>query len=201
VITVAQELKQNTSVLHRGVEAHLKLLDPSLSAERLRSVLLRFYGFWAANEPTIGLWCATHPKAASALRWKRRQRTELFADDLLTVGIEPRRRGSVPRPPPVFEHIDHAQVLGWLYVAEGSTLGGAIIDRHFRNTPALAGVSLRCFAPYAEGPGAMWLAFRSSLQDFAAGDAARTTAVVAAAVATFESLDRWLSPLGIGSTG
>jgi heme oxygenase (biliverdin-IX-beta and delta-forming) len=201
VITVAQELKQNTRHLHRGVEAHLKLFDPSISSERLTSIVLRFYGFWAVNEPAIERWCVTNPQAASALRWGRRQRTALFADDLLRVGITQRSHRSVPRPTPVFEHIGQAEVLGWLYVVEGSTLGGAIIDRHVRNTPALATVSVRCFVPYAEGPEDMWLAFRSSLQDFTSGDPSRTAAVVSAAVATFESLDRWLSPLDIDCTG
>ena len=196
--TVVQVLRQNTLLLHNDVETHLNLLDPGLSAERLRKVLLRFYGFWAANEPPIEQWSVAYPATASGLQWRRRRRTGLFADDLVTMGISRRSHETVPRSPPVFEHIDHAAVLGWLYVAEGSTLGGAIIDRHLRNTAGLAAINLHCFAPYDGGPGAMWLAYRSALQDFAFEDVGRTAAVVRAAVATFEALNRWLIPLDLG---
>lgn len=89
-----------------------------------------------------------------------------------------------------------AEVLGWLYVTEGSTLGGAIIAR--RLPPLVAPLGVPAFLrPYPEGPGPMWQSYLAHLDEWVGADASRAERVVAAAVSTFDALEAWVRPLRI----
>jgi heme oxygenase len=77
-----------------------------------------------------------------------------------------------------------------MYVLEGATLGGALIDRHLIALPQLAGVRLRAFSPYGSDTGSMWHAFRRAARDRIAGGG-NADAVVAAARGTFAVLAGW----------
>ena len=192
---VAQLLKQRTAHAHERIEASLGLLDTALTAERLRAVLARFAGFWQGTERLVDDWAARRPELAEALSWPRRRRGEVLRQDLLRFGMTVRELTELPEAPPVFTVVDDADVLGWLYVSEGSTLGGAVIDRTVRTLPEAAQLRLRTFTPYLEGPGPMWRAYLDQLQDWVGGDAARRDGVVAAAEGTFAALESWLSSM------
>jgi heme oxygenase len=97
----------------------------------------------------------------------------------------------LPEAPPVFRAVDTADVLGWLYVSQGSTLGGAVLDRTLGKR-----FSARTFTPYVEGPGPMWRDYRALLAEWVGADEARCHRVVTAAVATFAALEQWIAPLG-----
>jgi heme oxygenase len=82
--------------------------------------------------------------------------------------------------------------MGALYVVEGSTLGGAVLSRHFAER---FGVSrdhgLAFFNVYGDRTGEMWQRYLAALVEYDnAGDAER---VIAAAKATFVSLADWLT--------
>jgi heme oxygenase len=186
-------LKEQTARTHRQVEHHLALLDPGLTTGRLTDVVRQLYGFWAGNEPSIARWSQTSPATASRLNCQRRQRTQVFTADLEMLGTPHDVLGTVPLAPPVFETIGHAEVFGWLYVTEGSTLGGSLINRRLQSSPDLTMSPLHCFAPYSEGPGPMWRSFGSALDDWALGHDDRTEAVAAAAVVTFDALHDWVT--------
>lgn len=151
-------------------------------------VLERLAGFWAGQEPALDAWFAERPDTAAALQWPRRSRTTLLFDDLDTVAsacsiaVPP-----VVPAPAVFPEPDEAAVLGWLYVAEGSTLGGAVIDRSLQR----AGFPCRLthVAPYPEGPQPMWRAYLAHLEAWTSGDPVRVERVVAAGEATFTALE------------
>jgi heme oxygenase len=66
---VARQLKQHTAQTHERVEAALGLLDPGLSAQRLRTVLERFAGFWQGTERLVDDWAARDGGIAAALNW------------------------------------------------------------------------------------------------------------------------------------
>jgi heme oxygenase len=190
-------LKERTSSVHERVEAQLGLLDPNLSAARLKAVLARFFGFWDSNESQIAVWSADSPAISAGLQCADRRRAGLFAADLTALGLTSGELELVPRAPLVFDRLTDARVLGWLYVTEGSTLGGALITRHLRSVNSLRQLRLGSFRPYGEGPGAMWRAFTSALDGFVAGDLIRAEAVVASGLSTFEALEGWLAPLAL----
>jgi heme oxygenase len=135
-------LREQTQLIHRRVEAQLALLDPVLSVERLTRIVERFYGFWAGNEAAIEVWAMADPEAAAALCLSRRQRAGLFEHDLVTLGMSRADVSKTPRASPVFHRFGPEEVFGWLYVTEGSTLGGAMIDRQLRQVGAFAGLDL-----------------------------------------------------------
>lgn len=192
---VAQQLKQRTAGTHARVEAALDLVGPALSADRLRVVLARFAGFWQSTERGLDEWAQREPDLAERLRWPRRRRREVLRSDLLRLGLTVRELGDLPEAPSVFTSPDTADALGWLYVSEGSTLGGAVIDRTLRALPDGAHLRLRTFTPYLEGPGPMWRDYLAVLTTWVGADAGRTERVVSAAELTFGALERWLAPL------
>ena len=92
----------------------------------------------------------------------QRRRLGLIAQDLTDLGLsEP-----LVDAPPVFlsaQPVDAATALGWLYVAEGSNLGAALL----RKAAAKLGLSddhgARHLAPSGEGPAAHWRVFTTAL--------------------------------------
>jgi heme oxygenase len=191
---VLRQLRMATATEHAAVESALDLLDPALTRERLIGVLIRLHGFWAAAESGLQRWADRHPADADSVAWPRRRRTALFATDLRALGGNPMPDGAGPTLPTV---ADTDAALGRLYVLEGSSLGGVLIDRHLRTLPALADARLRAFSPYGDQTGAMWAEFRRVTRTRAAagGDAGR---MVTGARSTFAALAAWCAPAPIG---
>jgi heme oxygenase len=183
---VLRRLRTETAAEHEAVEGILDLLSPDLTRERLVDVLTRMHGFWQAAEAGLDAWADAHPGDAARVDWAARRRSDLFAADLAALGAtSPSPRPQLPEVP------DTDAALGRLYVLEGSSLGGVLIDRHLATLPQLAAAGrLSCFSPYGERTGAMWHAFRSVTRARVAdgGDAGR---MVDAARQTFGALAAW----------
>ena len=181
-------LRAGTAAEHADLERSLDLLDPRLDRTRLIDLLTRMHGFWQAAEAGLDAWAARFPLDAHDVAWTRRRRAALFASDLATLGAPGTEVGpQLPAPAGTDE------ALGRLYVLEGSTLGGAFIDRHLTTVPELSGLRLRAFSPYGPETGAMWHGFRRAARErvAAGGDAAT---MVAAARQTFAALAAWCRP-------
>lgn len=187
---VLRRLRSGTASAHEAVDRSLDLLDPQLTPARLAGVLTRMHGFWQAAEAGLDAWAAARPADAVPLQWGRRRRAHLFAADLATLGAAPPRTPDQPELPELPALPGTEEALGRLYVLEGSTLGGAWIDRHLAGLPQLSGTRLRAFSPYGAQTGAMWHGFRSATRAHVAagGDAGR---VVAAAQQTFTAFAGW----------
>jgi heme oxygenase len=186
---VLRRLRTGTAAEHADVERTLDLLDPALQRPRLTEILARMHGFWVAAEAGLDQWAVGNPEDADALAWPRRRRAALFATDLRALDAAP--TVDAPQLPAV---TDTDQALGRLYVLEGSTLGGAFIDRHLAALPHLADVRVRAFSPYGADTGAMWTDFRRVTRERVAvgGDA---DAIVESARATFRALAAWCRPV------
>jgi heme oxygenase len=182
---VLRLLRTATAAEHEDVERTLDLLDPSLTRHRLAQVLDAMHGFWRAAEAGLDDWAARCPADAQRVDWPRRRRAALFATDLRELGAP--ATDTAPLLPSV-PGTDEA--LGRMYVLEGSTLGGVLIDRHLAVLPGLAGVTVGAFSPYGSETGAMWAAFRRTTRArvAAGGDAA---AMLASARTTFAGLAGW----------
>lgn len=118
-----------------------------------------------------------------------RRRLPLITADLDDLGR------SLPQSaePPVFGEggeVDVAAALGWLYVAEGSNMGAALL----RKEAAKMGLSdrhgARHLAPAPEGPAAHWRAFTAALDavDLTTSEEARVVAGANAAFARVQAL-------------
>ncbi|HLM06691.1 MAG TPA: biliverdin-producing heme oxygenase [Blastococcus sp.] len=182
-------LRTGTAAEHEDVERSLALLDPALGRRRLTDVLTRMHGFWLAAEAGLDDWAGRFPSDAEAVRWPARRRARLFADDLRALGA-----AGTGRAPDLDPLSGTDQALGRLYVLEGSTLGGTVIDRHLAGLPALAGVRLRAFSPYDTRTGAMWHQFRRVTRDRVT-DGGDPAVIVTAARGTFRALAAWCRPV------
>lgn len=182
-------LKELTAADHARVEAALDLLDPALTSADLGRAVATLHAFWLASEPAIERWAHDHTALAARLRWPQRRRSAHLADDVRALGALGAPPAAVASALPALAGT--ADVLGWLYVAEGSTLGGALLSRVLVPLTDSLGVRLRSFAPYPDGPGSMWRDYLAVLAEWTDGDAARQDAVAAAALATFAALASW----------
>lgn len=179
---VRARLRAAVEPSHRRVESALGLGGDSVPVQRVTDALALLHGFFAPMETAMDAWALRSPGLAGRVDWPRRRRTGILAADLHALGAAP----LLPHPPRAVT--GDADALAWLYVAEGSTLGGAVIGR------SLAGQGVdvpRSFAPYAEGPGPMWHRYLDTAEEWAADDL-RRTALVAAAVDTFAALAEWV---------
>lgn len=160
------------------------LLSEQLTLEAYQNVIKRFYGFWIDWQPHV----------AALLRdgalLEPRQRLYLLEADLAALGFSVNEVEALPRcPPPVLR--DAAEALGSLYVMEGSTLGGRVIERHVERHLGLKGqFGCAYFSGYGTGTGAMWRAFLARLDAEPAEHAER---IGNGASATFECLAGWFN--------
>lgn len=185
---VADALRTQTRGVHTRVEFGLNLTDRYVTISRVSDVVRRLDSFWSGTERAIDDWAVRAPGDAAALDWTRR-RNRYVSGDLELLGGTP----DSTLAPSVFSSAGTADVLGWLYVREGSTLGGAVINAHLRGL--LGGRALRSFSPYVEGPQPLWRAYLTELATWVGDDADRATQVTNAAVATFDALEDWLAPV------
>ena len=125
-------LRTGTAAEHEAVERTLDLLDPHLDRSRLTGVLTRMHGFWQAAEAGLDDWAARFPPTPRAVDLVRAAAGRTCSPPTCdALGAAP--ADAAPALPPV-GGTDEA--LGRLYVLEGSTLGGAFIDRHLDGLPA-----------------------------------------------------------------
>ena len=141
--------------------------------------LAKMYGFLQPYE----LELARHAEALGpAWEIAARRRAPLILDDL---GLAPAQLPLCPAMPPL---ASLPQVLGAMYVLEGSTLGGQVLARQL----AKAGIDLR---RYFEGYGALtgprWKTFCQLLEG--AATPATENEIVQSAIHTFQHLAAWLA--------
>lgn len=194
-VNVLRALRTQTANSHHRVEASLNFTDAAMTLAQLQSGVGVLATFWTDAERGLDAWAEAFPQHARALEWSRRRRAATFEDDVRSLGGVRAAARIGPHLPPV---TGVAQALGRLYVLEGSSLGGQLINAAFAGREAgdpLAGVRLRGLDPYGEANSSMWQSFRRYLMDWvdAGGDAA---AVVEAGVVTFEALEAFSRPSG-----
>jgi heme oxygenase len=160
--------------------------NQSLAAGRVTTTetadfLARMYGFVQPYEAAL-----RQHAAAFGPDWQleQRYRAHFILEDLARLGY-PAEPPRCPAMPPLETR---AQLLGAMYVLEGSTLGGQVIARQL----AAAGVEGRAFfASRAERTGPLWKQFGQRLEAAAASEDA--DAIVASAILTFQTLAAWLT--------
>jgi len=176
-------LRAVTRSAHDKLEGTLGLLDERLDLEAYRKVIERFYGFWCNWEPQVA---ALFQDAAFL---DPRRRMHLLRADLAALGLSGHAVAMLPLCPlPVLRN--GVEALGSLYVMEGSTLGGRVIERNVERRLGFNGRGgCSYFAGYGTHTGSMWRLFLARLDQVPAADAEQ---VAGGAAATFERLAWWL---------
>jgi heme oxygenase len=189
---IAMRLRAETRSVHERLETDLDLLAHSMTPDRYRRLLERFLGFHAELEPRLDDWHAADPR----LDWPERRKVPGLLGDLDRLGVPPGALQRVARCPDVPEVAGAADALGALYVVEGATLGGALIARHLHTQQQIPPDALAFFGSSGADVGRRWRRWRRVTEEWVGSDGTRADAVVAQALRTFTSLERWLRPVG-----
>lgn len=180
---LSDRLRTDTRAAHRAAEASpamQALMAPGLTRDayhdHLQGVARGLVPLEAGLVAVPGL-----PARVSALA-DRLHKRDWLAADLATLG------GAMPTAGPA-PALSLAEALGTLYVLEGATLGGRIIEKHLARTLGLApDTGARYYHAYGEARGPMWVALRDALDAFGAEQPHQADAVVQAADAAFGAL-------------
>jgi heme oxygenase len=180
-------LREGTRDLHARIEEQMAIEQRVRDRAAYVELLKGFHGFYVPVETKL---CAFVPAfRASGIDLAERMKSVKLASDLHALGEH------------TLEHCDDDMALvidtfpravGCLYVLEGSTLGGQVIQRHIKAAlgfDAASGAAF--FSGYGSQTGAMWQSFLRFLTALPFGQEG-IVAAVAAARDTFEALERRL---------
>jgi len=149
----------------------------TLTQEATKRFLAKMYGFLQPYEAQL----RQHP---FPFAWdvEHRSRAHLILEDL---HAEAPSLPLCPSMPPLHTW---SQLLGAMYVVEGSTLGGQVITRQL----AKAGIPMRTyFSGYGAQTGPMWKSFCHLLSE--AATETNQDEIVQSASRTFQHLEAWLN--------
>jgi heme oxygenase len=152
-------LRAKTHESHARLEADgalARLMRPALETRDIIGALKALAAVYGSVEPGL---LAARPRILSR-HAAFQPRLGLVRRDLEKLGVS-RSDPSTLRQAIGFD--GEAAWCGWLYVVEGSSLGGALITRRLAETaPDLP--RLETFDPYGTDRGAVWRSFRSLLE-------------------------------------
>jgi heme oxygenase (biliverdin-IX-beta and delta-forming) len=190
------KLKEATREQHEGLENTVDVMNRMFDLDNYKTLLLKFYRFYAAIEPELAkLDLQQHGYDLSA-----RLKTPKLETDLQNLGVldEAKQLPAWNNLP----QLDSAEkAFGSLYVIEGATLGGQIINRHLKQhldlTPENGGTF---FSGYGEKTGEMWKEFIQMTTNFAF-QANDDETIIESAKQTFDSFrDCFLESVSVGKS-
>jgi heme oxygenase (biliverdin-IX-beta and delta-forming) len=186
-MTAMAGLRAATWTSHQRLEKRLdikaRFVDPTAYCAHLE----RMWGFCAPLEAGLG-----EALSLALGDYESRRKLPLLRKDLLALGILVDRIDSLPRCPDIPDCEDVSSAFGCAYVLEGATLGGrSLLPMAMGRLGVTAERGASFLASYGPDVDIMWRAFGAALETHCAAPARRERAA-AAALATFDSLDRWL---------
>jgi heme oxygenase len=157
------------------------------------ALLRRLYGFHMPMESAIDAALAEAPIAGRLQGWRR---TDLLRRDLRELGVDeadidalPLLRGIVPGRGETAAD----EALGWLYVVEGSTLGGRMLARQLDSILSINSVAGRFFLLAGAGKDHISWHTVCRIIDEVGGEPVRLDAMIAAACFAFDCFERWFA--------
>lgn len=181
-VDVLSRLRAETRTAHEALETDLDIFRHLGSEEGRRRLARRFHGLHAGAEAALGPWLSPVP----GLDYDTRRRGPALDRDLAHF------RETAPAPCPVTPPASRAEALGFLYVLEGSTLGGQTIRKQLhKQGQSLAGVSF--LDPYGAETGPRWKSFLAILdRECPANDPDAGQAAARGGIRGFAAARDWL---------
>lgn len=176
------KLKEATRGQHEGLENTVDVMSQMFSLDNYKTLLLKFYRFYSAIEPELAkLDLKKYGYDLSA-----RLKTPKLESDLTALNIlDEAKKLPVYNGLPTLDSAEKA--FGSLYVIEGATLGGQIINRHLKQNLDLTTENGGLFFNgYGEKTGLMWKEFIEIATNFAFA-ANNDQTIVESASETFDS--------------
>ena len=180
-------LREHTRAEHLRLEQHLNLLRADFSLTQYADLLKGFLGYYRPLEQRL--------LALTAIRdwvpdYDQRVKTPLLVQDLTTLGYDAACLANLPSCPALPNCHDRSRVMGCLYVLEGSTLGGQMLQRHFKRQLALEEhQGLTFFTGYGPDTPTRWKQFGAWLEQGPLDE----SVLLATARQTFLSLEGWFT--------
>jgi heme oxygenase (biliverdin-IX-beta and delta-forming) len=186
-LSILAELKDKTATVHRALEESAGIWDCRSSRASYANLLVRFWGIYSSAEARLAA-VEDLPQWLPDLR--RRWKRSALESDLNNLGIPPACwticTGTI-------EIRTVAAGFGWLYVLEGSTLGGQLIKRQVQERLGLSAQNgCQFFSSYGAEVGPMWRSFGHSLESFCHANPNCRDQVTASAETAFECFLNWL---------
>lgn len=178
----ARRLRAGTGDMHERLDSRINAASAFDSVAGYGRFVQMQWAFHAEIAPLYadaGLR-ATLPGLAS------RQRLAAVAGDLADLDLLPIVE---PEARFVARRIDVAEALGWLYVAEGSNMGAALLRKAVARLGLSDAHGGRHLAPAPEGPAAQWRTFTAALDAAELDDAGEGRALQGARAA-FSRVER-----------
>ncbi|WP_068774909.1 biliverdin-producing heme oxygenase [Paenibacillus sp. FJAT-26967] len=190
--TISARLKEETAPFHIQIEQNYYakgIMNQGLTLEEYRTYLEKFYGFVTPAEQAI---TALPEWDELGFDIGSRMKSPLLEQDLIELGLKRADLNNLASCNEIPDLSTLPRALGYLYVLEGSTLGGQLITRQLKQflpvTPESGG---RYFSSYGTDLRTKWLEFRELLEQEAV-TAGQQEEVLSAAKQTFILLNQWL---------
>ena len=186
--SLLQRVRRETAVLHSQIEKVVGITRPDVSRADYVGYLATFRGYTLPLERRLRDLSGLH---ATLPDLERRWKAPRLEGDLRALGFSE----AALRTLPICDRLPRlgtvSRALGCLYVLEGSTLGGQVLQRLLRaRLPAELAAASAFLGCYGTETGSMWKEFGERLTVHAASVADEED-VIAAAVETFATLTRW----------
>ena len=157
---ISQILKEKTKSLHDDLEEQFqssKIFDKTYTLENYRKLIHFNYLFLLNFED--GVFNAFSPEIAEKLNLEKRRKLSLIEKDLSSLDIE---KSELQNHPDIK---NEAEAFGFLYVMEGSTLGGNVIAKQLSKNPEFQNISFNYFNCYGDETGFLWKNFKETLDE------------------------------------
>lgn len=165
---IIQQLRHGTRTSHESLEDGYGILDRLACVSGRRAVIAGLFSVYAPAEKSLTPFLEPIP----GLRFTARCKSPRLAADLLDLGLTHTQLGTLPLEP-IAAFDGAARALGFAYVLEGATLGGAVIrKRLIASGQSLVGLSF--YNCYGSAVGQHWMEFCSILEDACSGRAEET---------------------------
>jgi len=192
------KLKEATLPYHRQIEANVfakSILQGNAPLGMYVQWLIRFYGFY---RPLEMLMIKSGLCLSGNMNLKEKFKVPLLYQDLKSLGQTDREISGYLICDNVPDITGIPSLLGYLYVVEGSTLGGQFIVKKLRIKYGFTGdEGCLFFNGYSDKTAGIWDEFCCFLNEYHF-DEAQENAVIRSACDTFEKLSAWLNGGGIG---
>jgi len=186
-----------TTDVQRTIEAETELLADRVSWLDYRLYLFRMYGAHAPIERAFGTTRGLTAVVEDAPL--RNHKVALLAHDLIALGVDRRDLPELPRMPvPPLHELPEA--LGWMYVLESWTLGGARLRAHLaKHLPLEIGAAGAYLGCYGDEAGTRWHELGAAIDRYGARSGSDTIdQIVDGAAECLLRLQRWFRPSRYG---
>lgn len=188
--TVRLQLRDATADVHEALHRHpafVSLLEGRIALPTYRALLARLHGFHTALERDLR---DASPEILRGFDVRALERSPDLRADLLALGLSDRDIEALPVCEGLRSVRSNAELMGRLYVVEGSALGGRVLAARLDGLLGPAGTAGRRFFTGRAAPDPLpWPAFCRLLE----AQAADVEAMIEGADTTFHALADWLA--------